>query len=149
MYGGMTKTSISLNQDHIEDIDYICVVRMRVASQVMTDGSTGDGVAICWETHRNPLLGNLDKIKADFMVADVWTMQVNYVQNSIDEQQKNWVNESKWYKKMSSLLVPSNRHTWPSSDNRAVDEIPMARARNKDFTRHWSFEGICPFLDIC
>ena len=47
MYGGMTKTSISLNQDHFQDIDYICEVRMRVASWAMTDGSTGDGVAIC------------------------------------------------------------------------------------------------------
>ena len=93
MNGGMTKTSISLNQDHIEDIDYICVVRMRVASQVMTDGSTGDGVAICWETHRNPLLGNSDKIKADFMVADVWTMQVNYVQFNwwTTEELSQWI----------------------------------------------------------
>ena len=33
--------------DHIQDTDYICEVRMRVVSQVMTDGSTGDGVAIC------------------------------------------------------------------------------------------------------
>ena len=47
MYGGMTKTTISLNQDHIQDTDYICEVRMRVASWAMTDGSTGDGVAIC------------------------------------------------------------------------------------------------------